>query len=211
MPHARLESLVAALGQESFRERLERAAQQARELAERLEKPSLEVTVCAAPLRFHAERWRGFWSAFVHLVRNAIDHGIEPPAERKRLGKKEQGHLRFCLSEQPGSITLELSDDGRGIDWQALSRRAMGAGLPGETRADLVEALFHEGVTTRDVASETSGRGAGLAALRDACRVLDGEIEVESTPRVGTVFRLRFPSAATRSIRPAAVTNSRWE
>jgi two-component system chemotaxis sensor kinase CheA len=193
-----LERRIAELAYEPFSRRLARAATQARDLAERLGKAGLETSLEVDALRFHPERWNDFWAAFVHAVRNAVDHGIESPDERIALGKSPTGRLRFGVRSQSGVITVEVQDDGRGIDWDEIAQRASDAGLPSDTKQELVAALFSDGITTRDRATDISGRGAGLAALLGASRALGGSMHVESQPGRGSTLRFLFPDEARR-------------
>ncbi|MEO8553944.1 MAG: ATP-binding protein, partial [Kofleriaceae bacterium] len=96
---------------------------------------------------------------------------------------------------------ITLADDGRGIDWEAIRAKAEREGLPTATREDLIAALFADGLSTRDQASEVSGRGVGLGALRAAVAALGGTVDVASTPGAGTRFELRFPDPAAE-LRP---------
>jgi chemotaxis protein histidine kinase CheA len=88
---------------------------------------------------------------------------------------------------------IQVSDDGRGIDWERVRSRARAAGLPHGDQAALVEALFAEGVSTAENVTSVSGRGVGLSALREACRALDGSIQVTSKSGEGTTLVFRFP------------------
>jgi chemotaxis protein histidine kinase CheA len=92
-------------------------------------------------------------------------------------------------------VVIRLQDDGRGIDWEKVAQRAAGLGLPHATRADLEAALFADGVSTRSVATTTSGRGVGLAALREATLHMGGRIVVRSERNVGTSFEFRIEDA----------------
>jgi len=91
------------------------------------------------------------------------------------------------------TVVLEISDDGRGIEWARLREKAMLAGLPCSTEADLIQALFADGMTTKDVVNEYSGRGVGMGAVRAACEALAGRIEIESSVAIGTKLRFVFP------------------
>ena len=98
---------------------------------------------------------------------------------------------------------MSVADSGRGVDWEAVRLRAHQAGLPAETREDLEQALFTSGLTTARALTTLSGRGVGLAAVRDEVQARGGRIEVESEPGRGTTFRFRFPpSAITLPLRP---------
>src|SRR5262249_55467257 len=92
------------------------------------------------------------------------------------------------------AFVVEIQDDGRGIDWQAIRRRARAAGLPHATASDLQRALCADGLSTRDSASELSGRGVGMAAVRAACTRTGGLLEVVSEPGRGTLVRFRWPA-----------------
>jgi two-component system, chemotaxis family, sensor kinase CheA len=176
--------------------RLGRFAEQARQLAQRLEKGAIEVEVAGNGVRLARDRYAPFWSSFTHVLRNAIDHGIEAPEQRRESGKDEKGRLQLRSYEHAGEIVLEVRDDGRGIDWQAVRERASRQGLPHGSQDDLIQALLHPGFSTRDEVSDTSGRGVGLAAVHDACRELGGRIDLRSEPGRGSVFQFRFPATA---------------
>jgi len=174
---------------------LERLAEQARGLADRLDKEGIEVRTLHDHLRLDGATYRPLFSALVHAVRNAIDHGIEPLAERVAAGKKGPGKVLLRASRAAERLEILVEDDGRGIDWGAVAERAARFGLPSATAADLHAALFADGVSTRDVAAEISGRGVGLAALRAAALALGGDAHVESSPGEGTRVRCVVPLA----------------
>ncbi len=192
-----LSAMLARLKLERAPVRLRRVGDQARSLAQRLGKASLQVQLEAqGDVRFERPRWAGFWAAFVHPIRNALDHGIEPEAERVAAGKPAHGTLRLLVRGDPQAITVELSDDGRGIDFDKVRAKAQALGLPHATSADLTAALFSEGLSTVDQATELSGRGVGMSALREAAQRLGGVVTIESQRGLGTTLRIRFPQAA---------------
>ncbi|RYZ06465.1 MAG: HAMP domain-containing protein [Myxococcales bacterium] len=196
-PARELSALLARLELERASVRLRRIQEQARSLAGRLGKASLVVQIEAhGDVRFDRQRWAAFWATFVHPVRNALDHGIEPEAERLAAGKPSFGTLRIAVREDAESITIELSDDGRGVDFEKVRAKAQALGLPHQTEADLTAALFWEGLTTVDRATELSGRGLGMSALLEATRGLSGEISVRSVRGRGTALTVRFPQSA---------------
>jgi two-component system chemotaxis sensor kinase CheA len=129
----------------------------------------------------------------VHLVRNAVDHAIETPDERVRRGKPEEGLVRIsCRARSNTRLELTVSDDGRGIDAHAVARKA-GRPVP-ETAAGLLELLCIPGLSTRDVATTTSGRGMGMEIVkRIVVDELGGELELETHVGTGTRFTLRVP------------------
>jgi two-component system chemotaxis sensor kinase CheA len=131
--------------------------------------------------------------ALVHLVRNAVDHAIETPDVRKRLGKPEQGTLSLrCLARSNNELELSVSDDGRGIDRAAVARRAGREIGPGD--AALLDALCEPGMSTREQATTTSGRGMGMDIVRRVVvDQLGGDLSMATQPDVGTTFLLRIP------------------
>jgi len=187
-----IERIVRSWALERTRPRLERFAEQVRGLAERLGKGEVEVEIEDHGVRLDPVKFRPFWTALSHVVRNAVDHGLEPPTERAAAGKPEHGRIELITRCEANQVTIEICDDGRGVDWEAVDARARDAARPHATRADLVEAMFSDGITTRAEVTETSGRGVGLAAIRDACRRLGGKIDVESERGHGTRFRFTF-------------------
>lgn len=171
---------------------LEHLAMHARGLARRLGKPGTVVEVSVDPHLTVPPRagWSRFWSASVHAINNALDHGIETAEERRAAGKSGHGRVRLEAWREGAHITVVFEDDGRGIDWETLRARALERGLPASTTQDLVEAMFETGLSSRSVPSEISGRGVGAGALRLACEDLGGTLRVRSTPGEGTRFEL---------------------
>lgn len=200
VPHAKLALLLARLKRERGMARLRRVAEQAKSLAQRLGKGDIEVQIEASPeVRFEAQRWAPFWSSFVHVVRNALDHGIESPEARVAAGKAERAKLKLLAAADSECLKIEISDDGRGIDWAKVAQKASERGLPSASRKDLVDALFCDGVSTAASVTEVSGRGVGMSATRDAARALGGDVTVASTPGLGTSVCFRFPLAESAS------------
>lgn len=171
---------------------LERLAQSAQALATRLGKPDLVISVNADELRLEPTAWADLWAVLVHVVRNAIDHGIEPADERATRGKPPNGHLDFSARRTEAGYQIEIRDDGRGVDWQDVQRVCEEQGRASHSRADLVAALFAPGFSTRRAVTEISGRGIGLSAVAAAVHDLGGSIELDSEPGQGTTLRFRF-------------------
>ncbi len=192
---------------EPTQRRLAQFADQARTIAEKLQKPDLTVVIEDSGVRLDARRWRSFWGAFVHAVRNAIDHGIETPDEREEIGKPAGGRIWLRTRSDAHGVVVEVQDDGRGVNWNRLREKALAAGLPANTNDELTRAMFTDAVSTAESVTEVSGRGVGMGALLDATRALGGEVSVHSTPGVGTTVRMSFPVSASRpleSLKPAA-------
>jgi two-component system chemotaxis sensor kinase CheA len=176
--------------------RLGRFAEQARALAHRLEKGELDIEVAGNGLRLERERFAGFWSSFVHVLRNAVDHGIEAPEQRERSGKPPRGRLELRTFESGPEFVVEVRDDGRGIDWEAVRRKAGELGLSAQSQEQLREALFCSGLSTATQVTDVSGRGVGLAAVKSTCAELGGAVDVRSEPGCGTLMQFRFPLSA---------------
>lgn len=133
----------------------------------------------------------------MHLVRNALDHGLETPDERQRAGKAPRGLLRLAARQQHGQLVLAVEDDGRGLDAGRIREVAMRRGLVPQgsapAEAELLELIFTPGFSTADQAGNLSGRGVGLDVVRQNVSALGGEVWVESEPYKGCRFLLRVP------------------
>jgi predicted ATPase/GAF domain-containing protein/HPt (histidine-containing phosphotransfer) domain-containing protein len=178
---------------------LTRLAQYARALGHRLRFREIAIDIEGHGVRLDPARFSGLWSALVHVLRNAIDHGIEGGLEREAAGKGRP-RLRLAASLRGDDLVIEVEDDGRGIDWGAVRRVAADRGLPSGTDAELLETLMRSDFSTRREATATSGRGVGLSVVATAVRQLGGVIQVESERGNGTRWRLTMPSTGVVSI-----------
>lgn len=132
--------------------------------------------------------------ALLHLVRNAVAHGIEEPGVRKSRGKPLVGQISISASPVGGQVVIEVGDDGGGLDLEAIKRRALDLGHPvSEDDREIAQLIFMAGLTTATALSEVSGRGVGLDSVKSSIESLAGSIEVQSRPGAGTLFRLRLP------------------
>jgi two-component system chemotaxis sensor kinase CheA len=131
--------------------------------------------------------------ALGHLVRNAVVHGIEPPAARTAAGKGALGQVRVRAAARGDEVVIEVADDGVGIDAAKLAEVAAERGVAVAAGAGPFDVLFESGFTTKVATDISAGRGVGLAAVRDAVRRQGGRIEVQSTVGRGSLFRLRLP------------------
>jgi two-component system chemotaxis sensor kinase CheA len=133
----------------------------------------------------------------VHLVRNSLDHGLEPPDERLRQGKLEIGNIMLDAYHKSGSIFLEVSDDGRGLDREALLRKGLESGLlkSGEEYSDeqIFDLIFHPGLSTAKQISDVSGRGVGMDVVRRNIQDVGGNIQVASRTGQGTKITICLP------------------
>jgi len=135
----------------------------------------------------------------VHLVRNAVDHGIEPPEEREAVGKPRTGRVVLAAEQEGDHILLSITDDGRGMDADLLRRKAVEKGLMDEeaaARLDDREAynlIFMPGFSTKEEISDVSGRGVGMDVVKTRIAQLNGSVEIDSTPGEGSRLSIRVP------------------
>ena len=134
-----------------------------------------------------------------HIIRNAIDHGIEPPSDRLAAGKREIGLLRFAARQSGNQILLVISDDGRGLDTDKLAAKARASGsysaaeLARMTTEQKQQLIFEPGLSTADAVSAISGRGVGMDVVRANIEKIGGSITVTSAAGEGTVIELKLP------------------
>lgn len=180
-------------------ERLPRAV---RDLAHRLGK-TVDLEVRGAEVELDRAAVEALADPLTHLVRNAVDHGIELPDERTQANKPARGKVVLSARRERDRVLVDIEDDGRGLDAFAIRRRAVEAGA---IRADLAEALdvqgcfqlaFLPGVSTKQEASDISGRGVGLDAVQRAVETLGGKIALWSEPGRGARFTLELPLAVS--------------
>ncbi len=135
----------------------------------------------------------------IHLVRNAVAHGIESPEARQRAGKPEKGHITVRAYHRGNHIFIEVRDDGRGIDYDRIREGAIASGLASPVTAaelserELREFLFRPGFSTASSTSELAGRGVGLDVVRANVHALNGEVEVQSEKGAGACFTVKVP------------------
>lgn len=170
----------------------------------------VNVSVESNDLRVPDDYLLPFWPTLSHVVRNAVDHGVETPAERERAGKSGVAEIRIATRIEGNDFLISVADDGPGIDRARLLERARGLGLDVDEQTPLGELVFADGVSSRRPANELSGRGIGLSATRQACAVAGGLVELESEPGRGARFTFRFRRAVLKPSPLAAVLEQRW-
>ena len=136
----------------------------------------------------------------LHLVRNAVDHGIEKPEERLSNNKPAQGRVTLAVMQKSGSeVEILIGDDGAGIDAQKLRTAALKSGIVSQEEAERLSEretlllIFRSGISTSPIITDISGRGLGLAIVQEKVEKLGGTLSLESHPNVGTTFRIRVP------------------
>lgn len=139
------------------------------------------------------------YDPLLHLVRNALDHGLEDPETRRFAGKPETGRLLLAASRRGERVIIQVVDDGRGVDIEAVKAKAISKGWLTEERAarlsseEVFDFLFRPGFSTKEAASQVSGRGVGMDVVRDTVQSLGGRVSLKSHPGQGTEVTLELP------------------
>lgn len=134
-----------------------------------------------------------------HMIRNSADHGIEAPAERRARGKSERGTIRLSATHEGGTITIQIADDGRGLDLATIKRVAVERGLVSEAEIErmpesqVAKLIFHPGFSTAKAITSVSGRGVGMDVVRSNIEQIGGTIDIRSEPGMGTTFTIKIP------------------
>lgn len=182
--------LVAVQGIEP---RLQRVARQ----AARQSGKAVSLHIDGADVRIDADLLQQLVEPLSHLVRNAVDHGLETPAERREAGKPSTGQVIVGFTREAGSVRVSVRDDGRGLDTDAIRRRAIRLGLiPRDARLDdsaMSQLVTAPGFSTREQVSQVSGRGIGLDVVTQALRNLRGDMTITFEAGLGACFDLTLP------------------
>jgi chemotaxis protein histidine kinase CheA/CheY-like chemotaxis protein len=142
----------------------------------------------------------------LHLLKNAVVHGIETEDTRRLIRKPEKGHIRIVVDTDPSGVTLVVSDDGHGISASKLKNKAIQDGLIGQDAADRMsdtdafELIFNRGLTTAGKLTLNAGRGLGMCIVKESLESCGGSVSVTSEPQVGTTFVLKLPLALKKSV-----------
>jgi two-component system chemotaxis sensor kinase CheA len=171
-----------------IREQIER-------LAARLGRAPVDVIWEPTSLRLPPSKWVAFWSAFAHVIRNTVDHGVETARARAAAGKSPRASIQLGIVLHQDQVLVSIVDDGPGIDWAAIAAKARERGLPCGDRGDLEAALLSGGFSSRSLSSATSGRGVGLGAVQATLRELGGRLELSDNPGGGASLRCWVPAA----------------
>ena len=135
--------------------------------------------------------------ALIHLLRNSIDHGVEPPSDREASGKPRRGVIRLSAEHSGGDVVISVADDGRGIDLARVRRKGVERGLIAEDAdlkpGEIMDLIFQPGFSTAGTVSNVSGRGVGMDVVKGVVNSLRGSIEMGSTPGQGSVATIRLP------------------
>lgn len=167
-----------------------------REVAHQLGK-DIHLDIVGADTEIDKSMVEKLTDPLLHIVRNALDHGLEAPAQRLEAGKPATGRLTLEAYHEAGSVVVEVRDDGRGIDRQRVLAKAVERGLVPEGRVladqDILQLIFLPGFSTAETVSDLSGRGVGMDVVKRHIDLLRGEIDISTEPGRGTTFKLRLP------------------
>ncbi|HKT85920.1 MAG TPA: chemotaxis protein CheA [Novosphingobium sp.] len=208
-PFERLSSIIADVRDAMTRTRMQRMEglfatlpRLVRDLSAELGKQAI-VDIDGNEVELDREMIEIIRDPITHIIRNAIDHGIEAPAVRAATGKPESGRLAISARQSGNQILIDIADDGRGIDDTRLVEKGVAAGLIGAARAarlsqrERTALIFEPGISTAEAVTSISGRGVGMDVVRANVERIGGTVEVESTPGQGTRFTLRVPLTLT--------------
>ncbi|MDY7030460.1 MAG: chemotaxis protein CheA [Thermodesulfobacteriota bacterium] len=137
------------------------------------------------------------YEPMVHMIRNAVDHGIENPDERKRIGKERAGTIHLQAYHRGGNIVIEIDDDGRGLDKERIVQKAKSSSLITDesklTDTEIYNLIFEPGFSTAEKVTDVSGRGVGMDVVKKGIEKLRGRVEINSKPGYGSTFAIRLP------------------
>jgi chemosensory pili system protein ChpA (sensor histidine kinase/response regulator) len=166
-----------------------------REIAARLEK-KIRFVIEGADIELDRVIWEKITDPLMHILRNAADHGIEPPELRQAMGKPPIGTVKLNASREGNQVVIRISDDGAGLNYDSIrrsARKTMGDKVDELSKDELASLIFHPGFSTRGKISEVSGRGVGMDVVKENILDLKGTVRVASQKSRGTQFTIRIP------------------
>lgn len=191
-----LQSLAMSLRMYPLRETFARITRIGRDLAHQVNK-EVEISVQGADTEMDKNLIESMVDPLTHLIRNAVDHGIDMPAEREKCGKRRCGRINISARHQGGNIIVSVSDDGKGLNFNRILAKARATGLVSDatnlSEHQIRNLIFESGFSTAEKVTEVSGRGVGLDVVRRNVQSLGGRVEVTSSTGEGTTFELIMP------------------
>jgi two-component system chemotaxis sensor kinase CheA len=137
------------------------------------------------------------YDPLVHMMRNSVDHGVQPPAEREKAGKSPTGTVKLSAYQKGGNIVIEIQDDGQGVNTEKIRQKALDRGLIQKndnlSAHEINNLIFLPGFSTADKITDVSGRGVGMDVVKKGVEKLRGKVELNSTPGEGSQFLIRLP------------------
>jgi two-component system chemotaxis sensor kinase CheA len=185
-----------------------------RDMAHALNK-DIQLEILGKDVELDKSLIEGLSDPLTHMVRNAVDHGVEPSEERARAGKKRVGTIRLEARHEAGHVVVEISDDGAGLDPQRIAASALKKGLitqdklRGMSDKEKMALIFLPGLSTAEKVTDLSGRGVGMDVVKTNLDRLGGKVEIESEAGKGTVFRIKLP--LTLAIIPSLIVTVQGE
>ncbi len=159
----------------------------------------VDFTVTGADIELDRTILTEIRDPLVHILRNAVDHGVEPPKTREAVGKDPTGSVSLTATRERDHVTIEVADDGAGLEADELREKAIEKGMKTRSELELMEdsevydLIFHPGFSTAETVTDVSGRGVGMDVVHTTVKQLDGTVSVDSEPGEGTVVSLRLP------------------
>ena len=191
-----LQEIAMSMRMVPIRSTFDRMARMVRDLARKCDK-QVEFSMSGEDTELDKNVIEEILDPLTHMVRNAVDHGVEHSVDRLASGKSEKGHISLHAYHKGGNFVIELRDDGNGINRDRVLQKAIERGLVGEnddlSDEEIYDLVFHPGLSTAEKVSDVSGRGVGMDVVRRNIETLRGKVEVQSTPGKGSTFTIRLP------------------
>ncbi|WP_170958832.1 AAA family ATPase [Magnetospirillum sp. 15-1] len=184
---------IAAIRTVSLRQAIADFDKMIHQISARLEKEVAPLVVEGEDVRIDPEVFGPFLRSLGHVFRNAVDHGIEDPDSRLSTGKSEVGTITCAIRRVDGVLAIDIADDGAGIDIETLRRRAAELTADDVSGWGLADLVFADGISIRTEATELSGRGVGMTAVKASVEELGGSVQIDSRPGHGTHFLFHIP------------------
>ncbi len=191
-----IQELSMSLRMVSIRSTFQKMARLVRDLARKLDK-QIELDMEGEDTELDKTVVENIGDPLIHMVRNSVDHGIETPAERRAAGKPPEGRVRLRAYHKAGSVFIEIEDDGKGLDKDAILKKAIASGKAraeqGYTDQEIYQMVFLPGLSTAKAVTDVSGRGVGMDVVKKNIEALRGMVEIRSDKGKGTCFTIRLP------------------
>ena len=191
-----IQELSMSLRMVSIRSTFQKMSRLVRDLSRKLDK-QIDLDMDGEDTELDKTVVENIGDPLIHMVRNSLDHGIETPSERRAAGKPEVGHIKLRAFHKAGSVHIEIEDDGKGLDREAILKKAVANGLAKEDihyqDAEIYQMIFHPGLSTAKSVTDISGRGVGMDVVKKNIEALRGTVEIRSEKGKGTCFTIRLP------------------
>ncbi|HQF56110.1 MAG TPA: Hpt domain-containing protein [Fibrobacteria bacterium] len=191
-----IQELSMSLRMVSIRSTFQKMARLVRDLARKLDK-QIELDMEGEDTELDKTVVENIGDPLIHMVRNSVDHGIETPAERRAAGKPPEGRVRLRAYHKAGSVFIEIEDDGKGLDKDAILKKAIASGKARAEQAytdqEIYQMVFLPGLSTAKAVTDVSGRGVGMDVVKKNIEALRGMVEIRSEKGKGTCFTIRLP------------------